>query len=196
MSVHVAHLAADEKVAGAVLIGCPARRGEEVLVWQAAQIVPTLPPATRAILELLRVDPLRSRQKAFVRLRSTSADSLRIQGKKLNARWLREFMDDDPVPIFTRIHCPVLVLMAEHDMQVPPEDGAAICSLAAGPCEELVAPGLSHILRDDPESKGPRGYRKALKTPVSPAVLETITNWIAKQLFEPSTTSPEEDGRQ
>ena len=33
---------------GAVLIGCPARRGEEILSWQAAQIVPTLPPATKA----------------------------------------------------------------------------------------------------------------------------------------------------
>jgi pimeloyl-ACP methyl ester carboxylesterase len=193
-ALDVAHLAADERVAGAILIGCPARRGEEILVWQAGRIVPTLPPAIKVILTLLRVDPLRSQQKAFVRFRSTSTDSLRIQGKKLNASWLREFMDYDPVPTFTRIHCPVLVLVAEHDMQVPPEDGAAICSLVAGPSDEVVLPGLSHILRDDPESKGPRGYRKALKAPVSPAALETIAYWIAKQLSEPSTTSPNEDG--
>jgi alpha-beta hydrolase superfamily lysophospholipase len=43
-ALHVARLASDGKVAGAVLIAGQARRGEEILTWQAAQIVPTLPP--------------------------------------------------------------------------------------------------------------------------------------------------------
>jgi uncharacterized protein len=191
-ALHVAHLAADEKLSGAVLIACAARRGEGILTWQAVQIAPTLPPATRAILKLFRVDALKSQQKAFVRLRSTSADSLRIQGKKLNARWLREFMDNDPSPIFKRIHCPVLVVVPEHDMQVPPEDGKTICTLVPGPCEEVTVPGLSHILRDDPESKGPRAYRRALKEPVSATVLETIAGWVEKQLVRSSRDRSEE----
>jgi hypothetical protein len=70
-------------------------------------------------------------------------------------------------PIFTRIHCPVLVLMAEHDMQVPPEDGMAICSLVAGPCE-VVVPGLSHIPRDDSESKGAAGLSEGAEGPGQP----------------------------
>lgn len=181
-ALHVARLAADGKVAGAVLIGCPARRGEEILVWQATRIVPTLPPTTKAILGVLRIDPLRSQQKAFVRIRSTSADSIRIQGKKLNARWHREFMDYDPVPVFERIHVPVLVVVAGHDMQVPPEDGEVICTLVPGACEEVVIPGLSHILRDDPESKGPKHYRKAVNRPVSPALLATVASWAEGQL--------------
>jgi uncharacterized protein len=190
-ALHVAHLAADEKVAGAVLIACPARRGEEILTWQAVQIVPTLPPATRAILKLLRIDPLKSQQKAFVRLRSTSADSVRVQGKKLNARWLREFMDYDPVPLFERIHRPVLVVVPEHDMQVPPEDGEVICNLVPGLCEEVIVPSLSHILRDEPESKGPRGYRKALKAPVSLTLLEAITDWVTQELASWPSNSQE-----
>jgi uncharacterized protein len=36
-ALHVARLAADNKVAGAVLIACPARTGEEILTWQAAR---------------------------------------------------------------------------------------------------------------------------------------------------------------
>jgi uncharacterized protein len=185
-ALHVAHLAAEQLVAGAVLVACAARRGEEILTWQAAQIVPTLPRATKAILRLLHIDPLQSQQKAFARLRASSAASIRIQGKKVNARWLREFMDYDPAPIFERIHRPVLVVIAGHDMQVPPEDGTAICKLVPGPCEEVIVPGLSHILRDDHNSKGPTGYKHALKGPISPVVLETIADWITRQLSYPS----------
>ena len=67
------------------------------------------------------------------------------------------------------------LVVAEHDMQVPPEDGEAICALVAGPCQEVIVPGFSHILRDDPDSKRPRGYRKALKAPVSPAALTAMS---------------------
>ena len=183
-AVHVAHLAADGKVAGAVLIACPARTGAEILTWQAAQILPTLPAATKAILKLLRIDPLESQRKAIVRIRSSSANAVRIRGKKLNARWFRQFLEYNQVPMLERIEVPVLVLMRDHDLQVPLEDAGRICTLVAGPCEEKVVEGLSHILRSDPESKGPRAYRQALREPVSLAVLNAITEWIDKQLRE------------
>lgn len=41
---------------------------------------------------------------------------------KLNARWLRQFMDYDPRPIFEGIRVPVLVLIGDRDVQVPPSD--------------------------------------------------------------------------
>jgi uncharacterized protein len=180
-ALHAAHLAADGKVAGAALVACAARRGEDILTWQAQQIVPTLPPATRAILRLLRIDPLASQRKAFARLRSTTANSLRIQGKKLNARWLRQFMDYDPRPVFEAIRVPVLVVIGDRDMQVPLSDARTIGELVAGPCEVRVLENVSHILRPDPESKGPRAYRSALRQPVSPTVLDEISGWVARQ---------------
>jgi fermentation-respiration switch protein FrsA (DUF1100 family) len=151
------------------------------LTWQAAQIVPALPRATSAILRLLHVDPLESQRKAIERIRSTSAGAIRIHGTKVNARWLREFLDYDTVPVFERITVPILVLTGAHDMQVPPEDAAAIGRLVAGRCEARVIEGLSHVLRPDPESKGPRAYRKALRKPVTPTVLTAITAWIDEQ---------------
>ena len=93
----------------------------------------------RAILKLLHIDPLKSQRKALERIRSTSTDAVRIQGKKVNARWLRQFMDYDPVPILQRIEVPVLVISGGHDMQVPPEDAAVIENLVAG---ALRTPGL------------------------------------------------------
>jgi len=61
---------------------------------------------------------LESQRKAFERIRATSANTLRIQGKKMNARWLRQFMDYDPLPIFKQIKVPLLAIMGSHDMQV------------------------------------------------------------------------------
>jgi fermentation-respiration switch protein FrsA (DUF1100 family) len=76
---------------------------------------------------------------------------------------------------------PVLVVIGECDMQVPPEDADAVGALVAGPCEVRVIDDLSHILRPDPESKGPRAYRKALNEPVSPDLLDAITDWIDRR---------------
>ncbi|HXY44874.1 MAG TPA: alpha/beta fold hydrolase [Acidimicrobiales bacterium] len=74
-ALHAAHLAADIAVAGAVLIACAARRGEEILIWQAEQILPTLPRASKAVLRLLHLDPLKSQRKSFERIRSTRPTS-------------------------------------------------------------------------------------------------------------------------
>jgi len=37
---------------------------------------------------------------------------------------------------------------------------------------------LSHLLRPDPDSLGPRGYRRAVRAPVSPEVLSLVTSWV------------------
>lgn len=181
-TLHAAHLAADEEVEGAVLLACPARTGEEILTWQAREITQTLPRATKAILRLLHIDPLKGQRKQFVRFRSTTADVIRIQGKRMNARWFRQFLDYDPVPIFERVKVPVLTLIGGHDVQVPPEDAEAINGLVKGPCEAHVVGDLSHLLRSDPELKGPRDYRREVRQPVDRGVLATITKWIDRHL--------------
>jgi hypothetical protein len=74
----------------------------------------------------------------------------------------------------------VLAISGGHDVQVPPDDVAAIGRLVQGPFEGHVAGDLSHLLRPDPGSVGPRGYRRAVRQPVSPEVLDLITAWIGQ----------------
>jgi hypothetical protein len=181
-SLHAAHLAAENRVCGVVLLACPARTGEETLTWQAPEITKTLPMATHAILKLIHVDPTKSQQKQFARIRSSSSDLIRVQGKRLNARWFREFLDYDPVPIFERITVPVLALTGGHDVQVPPGDVDIIAELVHGSCESHIMGDLSHLLRSDPETKGPRDYRRSLQRPVDQDLLELTTKWLGDQL--------------
>jgi alpha/beta superfamily hydrolase len=177
-ALHAAHLAADEHAAGAVLLGCPARTGEAILIWQAQAIIGTLSNRTKWIIKLLRVDPLKKQRKQFARFRSTPADVIRVAGRKMNARWFREFLDYDPAPVFRRVTVPILALTGGHDLQVPPEDVETIKTLVLGPCDARTVGDLSHLLRPDPETRGPRNYKQAVREPVSPEILTSITAWI------------------
>ena len=117
---------------------------------------------------------------------ASSADVMRIQGQKVNARWFRDFIRYDPAPVLARITVPVLAITGGHDLQVPPEDVAAIGRLVQGPFDGHVTGDLSHLLRPDPDRKGPFGYRRALRQPVSPEVLALITAWATEHWGHPA----------
>jgi hypothetical protein len=67
------------------------------------------------------------------------------------------------------------------DLQVDPEDVDVMSRLVTGSFEGHVAGDLSHLLRPDPGSVGPRGYRRAVRQPVSPEVLDLITGWVTSR---------------
>jgi pimeloyl-ACP methyl ester carboxylesterase len=176
---YAAQLAAEDAVAGVVLLSTSARTGGEVLAWQTEQIAARLPRSARVILRLMRTDAIRSQRKNQDKIMASSADVIRIQGQRINARWLRDFVAYDPAPVLAQIRVPVLGITGGQDVQVPPEDIDAIGRLVRGPFEGHVAGDLSHLLRPDPDSAGPRGYRRTVRQPVSPEVLALITGWVA-----------------
>jgi pimeloyl-ACP methyl ester carboxylesterase len=176
---HAARLAAEEKVAGTILLGAPARSGEQIIDWQITKIAPTLPGIAKAVMRITGSDFERSQHKRVARLSASTGDVIRMQGIRVNARWYREFLSYDPTADYARIAVPVLAIAGGHDMQVPPEDVDTIGALVKGPFEGHAVDDLSHLLRPDPDWKGPRGYRRALRQPVSPKVLSIITAWVA-----------------
>jgi uncharacterized protein len=177
---HAARLAADEElVAGTVLLCAPARTGEEIVNWQIEVLAPTLPRPVRLIIRLTGQDFARTQHKRVSRLKASKSDVIRVGGVRVNARWWREFLGHDPVPDYAGIAAPVLAITGGHDMQVSPDDVAAIGRLVQGPFDGHVVGDLSHLLRPDPDRKGPVGYRRALRQPVSAEALALITRWAA-----------------
>jgi pimeloyl-ACP methyl ester carboxylesterase len=178
-ALHAAELAAAGGLAGVVLLSVAARPGEELLLWQAEKVAATLPAAIRFIA---RATPERlpsTQRKKFARIRASSKDFIRIGGKRLNAHWLREYLDYSPAPALARITVPVLAITGGHDLQVPPDDLVTIKDLVQGSCTTCRFDDLSHLLRSDPDRKGPRAYRRAVRQPVDPRLLERVTDWIA-----------------
>jgi uncharacterized protein len=181
---YAAELAADDAVAGAVLLGGGARPAEEILFWQSEMTAARLSATARMILKITRTDIIRSQRKRVARIKATTNDVIRdrgaagIWGLRINARWLRDFLAYDPRPELARIKVPVLAITGGQDVQVPPEDVAAIGRLVQGPFEGHVAGDLSHLFRPDPASAGPRAYRHSVRQPVDAEVLRLITSWI------------------
>jgi uncharacterized protein len=187
---HAAQLAADGAVAGAVLLSGSAATGGEVLAWQTRQLADKLPWVTKAVLRLLRTDVVKAQAKNQAKVMASDRDVMRLQGTKVNARWFRDFVRYDPAPVLARITVPVLAITGERDVQVPPADVEAMGRLVQGPFEGHVVPGLSHVLRPDPDWAGPRGYRRAVRQPVSPEVLGLITTWVASHWGQPCQSTP------
>ena len=175
---YAAQVAADGQAAGAVLLSGPARPGGDVLTYQVAEIADRMPASTKLILRLMRTDVIRAQRKNLARVLASQADVIRLQGQRVAARWARDFVAYDPAPVLARITVPVLAITGAHDLQVPPDDVAAMGRLVQGPFEGHVVPDLSHLLRRDPDSIGPRGYRRQARQPVSPEVLRLITDWV------------------
>ncbi len=176
---YAAELAADEAVAGSVLLSAGARPAEQILAWQTEMMATRLPRLVKVILRITRSDVVRSQRKRVAQIKASPADVMRIQGMRFNARWFRDFLAYDPSAALARIKVPVLAITGGQDVQVPPEDVNAIGRLVQGPFEGHVVGDLSHLLRPDPGSVGPRGYRRAVRQPVSPEVLTLITGWVA-----------------
>ena len=177
---YAAALAAEGAVAGAVLLSGSVRRGEEVQAWQAEQLASRLPGSARLILRLMRTDAASAARKNFERIAASTGDVMRIQGQRVNARWVRDFAAYDPAPVLARVTVPVLAITGGHDLQVPPTDIDAMRELVKGAFDGHVLGDLSHMLRADPDFIGPRGYRQAGREPVSPQLLKLITAWVSR----------------
>jgi uncharacterized protein len=177
---YAAQLAADGQAAGIVLLSGSARTGADVLTYQVAELADRVPAAAKLVLRLLRTDVVRAQRKNLARIQASTTDVIRAQGIRVNARWTREFVAYDPAPVLARVSVPVLAITGGHDLQVPPADVEVIGQLVHGPFEGHVVDDLSHMLRPDPHSIGPRGYRRQTRQPVSPEVLQLVTDWVTR----------------
>jgi pimeloyl-ACP methyl ester carboxylesterase len=177
-------------LAGVVLLSGSATAGEQVLRWQAAQIAPTLPPAVRAVLRLLRTDLEQKVAKNHTKIKATTTDEAWVDGAKLNARWHREFMAYDPRADLARITVPVLALTGSKDLQVNPADLDTIAGLVRGPVQTLLVPDVSHILRAQAGPATLRTYRTDVRAPLDPRVTADVVRWVTDRLAEPATGAP------
>jgi len=194
-TLYAARLAAeDAHVAGIALLSGSVRRGGDVLAWQTEQLADKLPGAARLVLRLMRTDVVSAQRRNQARIMASTADILRLQGAKVNARWVRDFVAWDPSQDLSRITVPVLAITGGHDLHVPPADVETMGKLVRGPFEGHVVGDLSHLLRPDPDAVGPRGYRRAAHQPVSGEVLGLITAWVAKHWSDAPSQLTKRDG--
>jgi uncharacterized protein len=110
--------------------------------------------------------------------------TLNNQLKALSSPWYREFIQYDPATALRKVKCPVLALIGEKDLQVPPNQNlpAIRRALEAGgnksfEVDEL--PGLNHLFQ--PAKTGAPSEYGEIELTISPVALEKIASWILNQ---------------
>jgi fermentation-respiration switch protein FrsA (DUF1100 family) len=111
---------------------------------------------------------------------------------KINAKWLREFMAYDPAEDLQRVPVPVLAITGSKDIQVDPADLQVMAGLVKAPFEHHLIQGMTHVLRIEEGEPSISLYKKELKKPIEPKVLETVLRWLEDHLPSSNRPEPEE----
>ncbi len=103
--------------------------------------------------------------------------------KLISLPWFRFFLTYDPRPALTRVKCPVLALIGEKDMQVPPKQNIPELekALRAGGNPDFSVrelPKLNHLFQTC--KTGSVSEYATIEETMSPAALETVAQWVEK----------------
>jgi len=105
--------------------------------------------------------------------------------KKVESPWFRFFLTFDPRPTLAKVHCPVLALNGEKDLQVPPKENLGEIEKAlkqAGnthvTTKELS--GLNHLFQTC--KTGSVAEYGVIEETIAPSALKAIGDWVEEQV--------------
>jgi uncharacterized protein len=178
------------RIAGLILLAAPAQNLAEALRYQGRKIKDDIERGgglNRRIIRLtwrLLGDPLSTQEAIIERVRTTDENSFRYKLQKINAKWLREHLNESPADTLRQVSCPILVINGDKDIQVDPQDAVRIAELAKGDVEHHILPDLTHILRADEGPPSILSYKKLLRKTMEYSVLDLIGTWFQRILRE------------
>jgi alpha-beta hydrolase superfamily lysophospholipase len=174
---------AGTEVAGIILLAGGAQSGEAILKWQAIQIAKGLKGINGWFIKILHIDISKAQQKQIDRIKKSKQDYFRSQlVAKINAKWFREFMDYNPAEDLQRITVPVLAINGSKDIQIDSSDLNWMANLIRAPFEPHLIPNMTHLLRSEEGDAAISKYKKELKKPLEPMVLEIVLKWIQSRV--------------
>jgi pimeloyl-ACP methyl ester carboxylesterase len=167
--------------AGAILLAGAAETGETVLQWQLGEVTRNMGGINGFLIRNLHLNVRQAQEKALDKIKASPKDWFR-QGwvKKINAKWMREFMAYDPSKDLRRIQVPILALTGSKDIQVNPDDLRLMQELVRTSIEVHEIPDMTHMLRTDDGDPSLSHYKGQVKRPLDPRLLQYIGDWLDK----------------
>lgn len=111
-------------------------------------------------------------------------NTINAQMQMYLSNWFRYFLLFDPAPILEKLSIPVLAIVGEKDLQVPPKENLALieAALKKGGNKNftvLLMPGLNHLFQH--ARTGMPGEYGGIDETISPEALTVMSNWLLKQ---------------
>ena len=164
---------------GAVLFGYTTSTGEATLVWQAGEIGESVPRWVKGLLTVFGTNIEKQQSKALAKLKNTTNDVVRIQGQRINAKWMREFLVYDPEPVLRSSKSPLLAITGSKDVQVNPADIETISRITGDRATAMVINDVDHILRTESASvSNPKRYKQQITKPIDDRVVDALVTWL------------------
>ena len=169
----------EDAAAGAVLLAYTIKTGEETLIWQAGEIGESVPRWVKGLLRVFGTSIEKQQSKALTKLKNTSKDVVRIQGQKINAKWMREFLAYDPEPVLRMTTSPLLAITGSKDVQVDPADIDPISKNAGDHATAMVIKDVDHLLRTETAAvSNPKRYKEQVTKPIDDHVVGVLVSWL------------------
>jgi pimeloyl-ACP methyl ester carboxylesterase len=170
-------------VAGVGLLSGTAQSGEDVLKWQAQQVVRGMRGLIKWLIKLLHINVAKAQKKQIDKIKRSSKDWYRTQLiVKINAKWMREFISYNPAEDLPRIRVPVLAITGSKDIQVDPQDLKRMSEIMQTDFEYYELPDVSHILRTEEGEPTLSTYKKQVKRPIDSRILSLTLEWLRQQI--------------
>jgi pimeloyl-ACP methyl ester carboxylesterase len=179
-ALFAAEMSADgEAGSGAVLLAYTTSTGEETLIWQAGEIGESVPRWIKSLLRMFGTSIEKQQSKALAKLKRTSKDVVRVQGQRINAKWMREFLAYDPKPVLRMTTSPLLAITGSKDVQVNPADVDHIAAITGAHTTAVLVEDVDHILRTETASvSNPKRYKQQITRPMDGRVVDAIVTWL------------------
>ena len=169
----------EDAAAGAVLLAYTIKTGEETLIWQAGEIGESVPRWIKGLLKVFGTSIEKQQSKALTKLKNTSKDVVRIQGQRINAKWMREFLAYDPEPVLRMTTSPLLAITGSKDVQVDPADIDLIAKIAGDHATAMVINDVDHLLRTETAAvSNPKRYKEQVTKPIDDRVVDVLVSWL------------------
>ncbi len=170
------------EVAGIILLAGWTQSGEEMLLWQAEQVVPGMGGFNGWLIRLLHIDIRKAQAKQLAKIKRSKKDWYRQMHVKINAKWMREFLSYTPAEDLAKTHVPVLAITGSKDIQIDPAELNRMAELVKGEFEGHELPDVTHMLRADPGKPTTATYQEQVRKPVDVRELQLIGSWLRRQV--------------
>ena len=126
-------------------------------------------------------DQIAKQKKLIKRICKSSRATIKVRKQVINAKWIREMIQLDPLDIHAKACIPTLAIAGSKDLQSLPTDLQTLKSVITSPFESHVIPDMTHVLRKDPDEPSIRHYARLSKQEMDERVISLTRRWLARQ---------------
>lgn len=181
-------IASDEDLAGVIFISGAAQTLKEAIHYQRqlmAEEMKAKPGFSGWLMRLINVPKKVSKQgeKFDQKVIASEKDVIRQQLVRIPAKWFREHYEYDLYADLAKVHCPILAVTGEKDVQATPENVYNVKNYVHTELVEArIIPNMNHMLRHQDEPASILNLKKIYKQvrPLSPELVSTLQDWIKR----------------